>query len=231
MKFPTTFAAFTALTLSFQASVSAAVLADFNFDASSLASSDASTSWGTSDISNGAGLPNISGSISGTEGTPAPGIDITFADFDYAGIGASHTANGYYTFTVTPDAGTQLSFTDFTFDMFKQFGAGATVSATLFSSIDGFATTGDAIGAATLVGEGESGAFYDRSITLSSLTTVSTATEFRLYLDDGGAGNNANVFRLDNIVLNGETSVVPEPSSAAFLLGLGALGLVARRRV
>lgn len=221
-------AAFAVLSLSINASVQAAVLAEFTFDGSSLASSDASTSWGTSDISNGAGVPMT---ISGTEGAPAPAIGITFGEFDYATLDASLSAGGYYTFTVTPDAGTQLSFTDLTFDMFKSSGASATVSATLFSSIDGFATTTDAVGAATLVGgAGESGSFQNRSITLSSLATVSTVTEFRLYLDDGGANNNANLFRLDNIILNGDASPVPEPASAALLLGLGALGLMARRR-
>ncbi len=224
-------AALAVFSLSFNASVQADVLAEYTFDGASLASSDASTSWATSDISNGTGLPSISDSISGTEGTPAPGIEITFGGFDYADIGASLTANGYYTFTVTPDAGTELSFTDLTFDMFKSSGAGATVSATLFSSIDGFATTGDAIGAGTLVGGAEqSGSFLERTISLSTLATVTTATEFRLYLDDGGANNDANLFRLDNIILNGDTSPIPEPASAALVLGLGALGLMARRR-
>ncbi|WFB36346.1 PEP-CTERM sorting domain-containing protein [Kiritimatiellota bacterium B12222] len=218
------------LSLFITAALQADVLAEYTFTDSSFASTDASTSWTTSDLGNGVGLPLT---VSATEGNPAPGIEITFGGFDYADLSASLVANGYYSFTITPDAGTELTFTDLTFEMYKQSGATATVSATIFSSIDGFATTGDAIGAGELVGGGEqSGFFLGRTVVLSSLPTVSTATEFRIYLDDGGANNSSNEFRLDNIVLNGTASVIPEPSSILLMLGASLVFMVtARRRI
>jgi hypothetical protein len=94
------FAVIAALSLSFNASIQAVVLAESTFDESSFASSDASTSWTTSDISSGEGGPMT---ISGTEGNPAPAIGITFGGFDYATLEDSLTADGYYSFTLTPD--------------------------------------------------------------------------------------------------------------------------------
>ncbi len=219
--------AIAALSLSFNSWVQADILAEYKFPGTSLTSNDASTTWETSDISAGAGVPMT---VSGTEGNPAPGIEITFNDFNYANLGISLANDAYYSFTVTPDASTQLDFTNLSFDMYKSSGAGATISVTVFSSVDGFAETGDAIGSGTLVGASESAAFFSRSVALSSLPTVTTATEFRLYLDDGGATNNGNDFRLDNIVLNGAGAVIPEPASIALMIQFGLLLLIARRR-
>ena len=62
-------------------------------------------------------------------------------------------------------------------------------------------------------------AFTEAKALLTGLNTVViTASEV------DGPGNNIGI---DNLVFNG--TVIPEPS-AALLLGLGALGLVARRR-
>lgn len=70
------------------------------------------------------------------------------------------------------------------------------------------------------------------SVDLSGVTALQDLTdetvEFRFLLgDDSGATSRIHV--LDNIVLNGDVTVVPEPSATA-LLGLGGLALVLRRR-
>ncbi|MDF3130120.1 PEP-CTERM sorting domain-containing protein [Kiritimatiellaeota bacterium B1221] len=236
---PIIFSSLLILSLFIHAALQADVLAEFNFDGSSLASADASTSWTTSDLSNGAGVPMtiVTGPVNEGGGSPdeyvsddLPAIGMQFSSFNYDDLSASIAANGYFTFTVEPDAGTELTFTDISFKFYKTDGAGATVSASIFSSIDGFSTTSDIIGAGTLVGEGESDASLGRTVVLSGLPSVSTATEFRIYLDDGGAGNNANFMGLDDIILNGTPSVIPEPSSVLLMLGAGLLFVSSTRR-
>lgn len=206
--------------------LSADIIAQYAFDASSPASSDASTHWDTSDVSNGPGVPLT---LSGAQGNPAPGIQITFGDFDNGDLNGALLAGDYYAFDITPDPGARLTLTTFTFDIWKTASAGATVSATLFSSVAGFASAGDAIGNGQLVGTGQAGAFFNRSIDVSGLLEITGLTSFRLYLDDGNATNNANNLRLDNLVLNGTVQVVPEPSSL-ILAGLGFCALFLRRR-
>lgn len=200
-------------------------IANFDFGGSSADSNDTATNWVTSVLNNGSGLPTVASSINGSEGNPPPGIEITFGDFDYDNLAQAHAADGYYSFTVTPASGAELTYTDLSVDMFKTQDAGATVSATVFSSLGGFAL-GDEIGSLELIGTQDSGEFLPRFIDLSSLATATEPVEFRLYLDNGGASNNANEFRLDNIMLNASVNVVPEPSSVAIwsLIGLGLAG-------
>ena len=54
-----------------------------------------------------------------------------------------------------------------------------------------------------------------RSIDLSApaFQDITTATTFRLYIFDSGVDTASNGLRLDNVVLNGDVLVVPEPSS------------------
>ena len=202
-------------------------VANYNFDGSSADSMATATSWVSSMLQSGSGLPPVAGSISGGQGNPAPGIEIQFGDFNYATLADSIINDAYYSFVVTPDAGTELTFADMSVDLFKSGNAGATITATLFSSLDGFAL-GQEIGEAQLIGTEDGGVFGPRFFQLSSLASnVTTPVEFRLYLDDGGATGDTNLFRLDNIMLNASVStVVPEPASIAIwmMFGLGLIG-------
>ena len=54
-----------------------------------------------------------------------------------------------------------------------------------------------------------------------------TAAFFRVTFDNIGANRSAYI---DNLQINGDLAVIPEPSSVMGLLGLAALGVVARRR-
>lgn len=201
----------------------AETLANFTINGGLYNSTDPGTNWDTIDITSGAGIVLAFD----PSGIPGPSLDTSFAELGN-GLGAAIGNHDYYSFTVTPDAFTTLTYTGLTIDLFKTSGATATVSASLLTSIGGF-TEAALVDAVTLVGGGgESGAFFSRSFDLGTLPAdVAAPVEFRLYLDDGGGANDANAVRVDNIVLTGDVTI-PEPGSLA-LLGVSGL-LVARRR-
>ena len=195
-------------------SVNAAVtLADFEFD-SDLTSSDASTSWTTTNLSSGGGVPT---GFDGSLGQPAPSLALTMGDINDGTL----LDDDYYSFSITPGASAELDFTQFTFDIYKVSG-GASVTGRLYSSIDAFtAELGNGTISALTTWE-------TKTIDLSGLAPVTAATEFRLYLETGGTFG-PNGVKLDNLTLDGDVTVVPEPSTTA-LLGLGGLALILRRR-
>jgi len=208
----------------------------YDFDGSSAASSDSSAGSHAGSISEGRpGLLDIDAGY----GNPPPAIDITYGEIDNGNLAGALAGDYYYSFTVTPDSGTQLTYESFSLEMSKPASAGATITATLFSSIDSaddlFTDAADALGAAQFVG-GLSG-YNLGTINLIGLLpeNITTATEFRVYLDDGGATNNNNFLRLDNLMLNAYVStVIPEPSTLliwSLLAGLGiAVGWRRRKR-
>ena len=199
-------------------------IANYTFDGGSFASTAVEAGWTTSDLSNGAGVPL---GTNGGQGNPAPSLELSFGDVG-ANLSQSLAGDDYYTFSVTPDDNASITYTDLTFDFFKTANAGANVTASLFSDIDGF-DAADIIDEVMLSGGGESGAFFARTFDLDSLPDdLVDPVEFRIYIDDAGASNQSNQFRLDNIMLNGivQITAVPEPGSIAIwaLVGLGLVG-------
>jgi len=195
----------------------AVIMSQYDFTGSSLASSDTDLLTSSSDL-----MGPLPLGINAGAGTPPPTLELTFGDVADS-LSNALAADDYYSFTVSRTLDV-FSFDSLDFDWFKTAGAGANVQATLFWSDGGF-SLGNQIDSVTLAGTGESGSFLARSIDLSVLPlSVSPSVEFRLYLDDAGASNQANLFRLDNILLSGDTSLVPEPSSMC-LTGLGVLAL------
>jgi len=87
------------------------------------------------------------------------------------------------------------------------------------------------IGSAELVGSSQdAGQFLPRFIDLSSMPAgVDVPVQFRLYLDDGGASNDANDLRLDNLTLYAivdfTSVVIPEPSALLVWTLLAGLGI------
>lgn len=111
------------------------------------------------------------------------------------------------------------------------------VTFALFSSATGFAAA-NAIASFTYtessdgnVSTGEADAFVNTgTITLpsASFSNIGT-TEFRIYLSDGGSSASSLFAKVDNVILNGTTTAVPEPSTYA-MIGLGAALLVGVQR-
>lgn len=135
--------------------------------------------------------------------------------------------NDYYGFTITPDAGSVLSLTSLTYDATRTGNFDGRIF--LRSSLDGYNSTihtYDLLSApAALTNIG--------SISLpSSFSSLTSAVTFRFYFADNSASltgidtNAGLVYRIDNLKLEG---TVPEPGSV-LLIGMGALGILRRRR-
>jgi hypothetical protein len=101
-------------------------------------------------------------------------------------------------------------------------------SVSIFSSVDGFATDGELLGSYTIDGglyENGVDATVARSVNLTGITElqdVSSDVEFRIYFYDNSSATD-RTHRIDNVVLTAST-VIPEPSSVALLLGVASLG-------
>jgi len=209
----------------------AATIGDFQFSGKSLASSDPGTSWSTGPISAGPGIPlsfDDETSPTGT-GNPAPALGIRFDDIIAQGSGPQDLASAitrgdYYSFTVTPDSLTQISFTDFTFDVVKT--GGAEFTAVLMSDADGF-TAGSELDSQAWTAT----TFQTFTLDASSLTNISSPVEFRLYyVPTANFTTGSNRLNTDNILLEGTATVVPEPGTLAIsLLGIIGLGIISRR--
>ena len=134
----------------------------------------------------------------------------------------------FFTFTVSPsDSSDVLDLDTLTLTAALQVDGSSdplknTTMATVYltSSLDGFA---DEIDSDTVA----AGALESFSFDLSGtqFNALSSIT-FKLSASDDG-NDNADILRLDDVVLNG--TVIPEPASLA-LLGLGGLMLLPRRR-
>jgi hypothetical protein len=136
--------------------------------------------------------------------------------------------NDYIQFVVTPDALYGFDVTEFVFK-WDRSGTGPS-SVALRSSADSFAAD---LGSVTGMVSG--GATTVRTMAISELTGLTSATTFRLYgfgaTATGGTGGFDTVTgdTVPNVQLNGEIYAIPEPSRA-LLLGIGGLGLIFRRR-
>ena len=131
------------------------------------------------------------------------------------------TANKYFQFTVTPDAGYQFTLDSIAFDVTR--GGGSTPRGYLLrSSVDNFST--DLAGGDLLTARPT---YTPVSVTLGSpFAELTSPVTFRFYNYAPAAGNSIDY---DNFVLNGTVTLVPEPGMLA-LAGLAGVALLATSR-
>ena len=155
--------------------------------------------------------------------------DFAVSDGTFTSTSYAHSGNGtavydggswnavsptkYYSFTITPNSGYEVSLTGISFD------ARQTASAALDYTV----TVGGSTVASGTFTRDSSLYTITKSITLSSL---SSGTEVRIYGYNGGSGN----FEIDNVTLSGAASAVPEPSTYALIFGAATLGFCVYRR-
>lgn len=132
-----------------------------------------------------------------------------------------NSSDDYISFTVTPNNPLKLNLDSLTFDA-RYFNQGAfSAQYSVFSSVDGFATslTGNQNLSSTLT-------TYTVDLSAAAYQGLSAVT-FRIAFGDSNNGANNGVL-LDNLTLNG--AAVPEPHEYAALAGLGLLGFAVWRR-
>lgn len=186
-----------------------AVIASYNLN-SNFAPTSTHSNVSATNVGQGGGLSEFD--INGSQ--------LRTREWENSSLSTARSAGDFVTFTVTPSAGFKLDLTSLTFDntidtggsshppTTFQVGIVINGSETLYSSM---ATGGGAT-----------------SISPLALSDITTSAEIRLYAWGGGTTGNRRWY-LDNIVLNGSLTPVPEPTTWA-LAALASVVLWAFRR-
>jgi len=154
---------------------------------------------------------------------------------------AALTNNKYFQFSIAANAGTVVNLSSLTFNV-QRGGAGTPRGFFVETSADNFATPVAVTGSPALTANTTNPIGNDVNTVRPTFTMVTAdlsaatfqniqnqpggALIFRIYNYAPAAGNSLDY---DDITVNGTATAVPEPASAG-LLGLAAMGLLARRR-
>lgn len=201
-----------------------AIVANYDFNDGNN-SSDSDT-FSTASVLTAVGFsPTINISL----GNPLPSTEFRFADIAASstnppGPAPTNATTDYYSFTITPSAGTTLTFNTLTFDAgnLSSSANNNAFSISLQVSQNSFASN---FGSA-LVNNNTS--FQNFSFDLSGFSPTTSAIEFRLVIRDNSTSATLGGL-LDNIVVNADVAPIPEPSTYA-MIGLGAALLVGIQR-
>lgn len=159
-------------------------------------------------------------------GNPIPAILADASSLNKETAAEALAANDYIGFTITPTSALRPNLTSLTVDVQAIYGTNTVAdnvtkwSFGLFSSEDGFSSVSEMIGAvqsiyytSTATDTANQSGYSTLTFDLSYLGTLSSSIEFRLYIwtppvigFGSGPRNNRRV-TLDNITLNGDTSV------------------------
>ncbi len=147
-------------------------------------------------------------------------------------VPATFDAAIYFTFTLTIPALTTVDLTSLTFDGIFENNAVRPVSYFVRSDAggDAFATDLSISPDNQVTTEN---ALTPKSVSLiaAGFQSLSTPVEFRIYFtDNSNSGSSTRLSGIDNVVLNGDVTAVPEPGSVALLIGGGCLLVALRRR-
>ena len=129
--------------------------------------------------------------------------------------------NAYGTFTVTADSGYKLNLNTLSFDV-QNAGTSPTPDGhwVVRSSVDNFTTNLADFTATTT--------FANKQVDVSTIVFEGLQEiTFRIYLYDANNTNSGTrSLRTDNVILTGDITAIPEPSTSALLLGLAGAALV-----
>lgn len=224
-------------------------IASWNFSSNLLASSsDANVATGG--VTLGSGLPSGTGAGRSGSGedlfvrtnTAFNGPVVTDGDYTDASNDASVVAaNDYFEFTITPQAGYQIDIDTVSYkytavDVDVNKGPVSFFKSFLRSSEDSYANNLSAHTFTDIFGTVAADTGSSSQVTVSTallngtFDSVTGTTTFRIYFNDGvNAGSNQLLHRVDDIVIDGVVSTVPEPATLGLLL-IGGLALLPPRR-
>lgn len=167
----------------------------------------------------------------GTVGVADGGDFEIFSSSDTPGVGMNvgnsnaTTPTNFVAFNVTPASGYQTTFESIS--MFTGVNGSGDAYNVQIRSWDGSSET--TLGTISRTSPAAVNAPVVQDTVNFTDFTSEDAVEFRLYSYNVTAGGANGGVRFDDIVLNGNTALVPEPSSA-LLLALAGLGILRRRR-
>ncbi len=175
----------------------------------------------------GSAVLSLSASVNPSTSNDKYGFKVSAGDEETTLSGAI-SAGHYFEFTISAASGYLLNLTDI--EMNGEATSTGADDAAIFSNIDGF-TAGNELDSVTGIAGATGGLDTDSSgwgspIDLSGAQYQGiTGATFRVYGYNTTSGSGSTRMRSlsgDDLIINGTTSVIPEPASMAlFLIGLG----------
>lgn len=231
------YAAFAVAILPLTAGISeAVVVADYQFTSFSLANSAGATTGITVSAFSVGNYGDL------TDNGASNNLRLSGDDNTESGTGTAFTNGNFLSFSVTVAAGFTMDLNTLSLDT-QVTNAFQYANARIFTSIQGFDDlTEDTLDRFGISTGGGSQALMTNTIDLNGGSymgsnisdadfdglTDTTVTFYIPWVDN--SGSDTRYSDIDNVILDVTVSAIPEPSSAALLLGLGSIALILRRR-
>ncbi len=212
------FIADSVLVFSLSAPLPAAQLVDYDFDDSTPSASAVAAHLTASGITGGSGISVFAYK----PGNPDTGLALSATKWTTS---ATYDPNDYFEVTLTPATGYQLTLSNFQVDARRSDTGPQTWE--LRSSVDGFGTV---LGSETLPISSDFYPAQQLSIP-KAYANLDSAVTFRMYGYGASGTLGTGTLRIDNLIIDGEITPVPEPAGWFVLAGLVLLGSPAAVRV